>query len=62
MAIDLDELLPRKEKPKPRDLSLLSIGELEEYIAAMEAEILRVRETIAAKQTSRASAEAWFKR
>ncbi|QJE74761.1 DUF1192 domain-containing protein [Aerophototrophica crusticola] len=60
--MELDDLLPRNQKPKPRDLSALSVGELEEYIAAMEAEIARVRETIRAKRDVRGAAEAFFKR
>lgn len=62
MAIELDDLLPRNQKPKPRDLSSLSVGELEEYIVAMEAEIVRVRDAIKAKQDVRGAAEAFFKR
>jgi len=60
--MDLDDLMPQHSQPKPRDLRGLSIGELEEYIARMEAEIIRVRETIRAKQDVRAGAEALFKR
>lgn len=60
--MDLDDLMPRNQKPKPRDLSNLSIGELEEYIAAMEAEIARVREVIRTKRDVRGAAESFFKR
>ncbi|HYE51906.1 MAG TPA: DUF1192 domain-containing protein [Azospirillaceae bacterium] len=60
--MDLDDLLPTKQPKKPRDLSGLSIGELKDYIAAMEAEIARVRETITAKEASLNAAAAFFKK
>jgi uncharacterized small protein (DUF1192 family) len=60
--MDEEELAPRRAKPQKRDLTPLSIAELEEYIAEMEGEILRVREAIAGKQRQRGGAEAIFKR
>lgn len=57
-----EDLLPQRQKPKPKDLTLLGIVELEEYIAGLEAEIARVRIEIAAKQKQRTGAEALFKR
>jgi uncharacterized small protein (DUF1192 family) len=60
--IDEEELLPRRQPPKPKDLTLLGIAELEEYIGGLEAEIARARTEIAAKQKQRSGAEALFKR
>jgi uncharacterized small protein (DUF1192 family) len=60
--IDDEDLVPRNQPKKPRDLTLLGISELEEYIAALEAEIARARAEIAAKQRQRSGAEALFKR
>lgn len=57
-----EDFEPRNRPAKPKDLSNLSIGELEEYIAGLEAEILRTREAIKAKQAVRAGADAFFKR
>lgn len=57
-----EDLLPQRQKPKPKDLTLLGIAELEEYIAGLEAEIARSRAEIAAKQKQRSGAEALFKR
>jgi len=57
-----EDLLPQRQKPKPKDLTLLGIAELEEYIAGLEAEIARARAEIAAKQKQRTGAEALFKR
>jgi len=60
--MDLDDLMPRNQPPKPKDLSNLSISDLHDYIAAMEAEIARARDMIRSKEASRAGAEAFFKR
>ena len=60
--IDEEELLPRRQPLKPKDLTLLGIAELEEYIGGLEAEIARARAEIAAKQKQRSGAEALFKR
>ncbi len=56
-----EDLDPRRKTPKKRDLTPLSIDELEAYIAEMEGEILRVREAIAAKRKQRGGAESLFK-
>jgi uncharacterized small protein (DUF1192 family) len=60
--IEDEELLPRRQPAKPKDLTLLGIAELEEYIATLDAEIVRARAEIAAKQKQRGGAEALFKR
>ena len=62
MPIDADDLEPLRRKPKPRDLDMLSIEELGEYIADMEAEMRRVREKIAAKQSHSSAAAALFRK
>jgi len=60
--IEEEDLLPKRQPPKLKDLTLLGIAELEEYIAALEAEAARARAEIAAKQKQRSGAEALFKR
>ena len=60
--MDEEDLLPQRQKPKPRDLTLLGIAELEEYIAELEGEIARVRVEIAAKKKHGGAAAALFKR
>ena len=62
MAIDEEDLAPRRAPTKLKDLGLLGIAELEEYIAALEAEIARARDEIASKRGHRSGAEAIFKR
>jgi uncharacterized small protein (DUF1192 family) len=60
-TMDDEDLLP-KRKPPPKDLTLLGIIELEEYVVGLEAEIARARAEIAAKRQHRGGAEAIFKR
>jgi uncharacterized small protein (DUF1192 family) len=60
--IEEEDLLPKRQPAKPKDLTLLGIAELEAYIATLEAEIARARGEIAAKQKQRTGAEALFKR
>ncbi len=59
--MDVEDFEPRKQKPKPRDLSPVSAGDLEEYIVQLEAEIARAREEIARKQSHKSAASAFFK-
>lgn len=61
-GVDEEDLTPQKGPAKLRELDSLSIEELEEYIAEMEAEIRRVREDIDRKQRHRAGVEGLFKR
>ncbi len=65
MPIDPEELLPRK-KPADivlgQDLSAMSAHELEERIAALDAEILRCREAIHSRNNTKAAADAFFRK
>ncbi|MCC7272806.1 MAG: DUF1192 domain-containing protein [Alphaproteobacteria bacterium] len=60
--MDPEDLAPRKPAATLKLLDPMSIAELEGYIAELEAEILRVRAAIAAKQSQRGAAEAFFRR
>ena len=60
--MDIEDLEPRKKKQALRDLTTLSIQELEEYIAELKAEIARVEADIGKKSSHRGAAEAFFKR
>ena len=60
--IDDEDLTPQRQPPKLKDLTLMGIAELEEYIAGLDSEIARARAEIAAKQKQRSGAEAIFKR
>lgn len=60
--VEEEDLVPQRQPPKPKDLTLLGVAELEQYIAVLEAEIARARTEIAAKQKQRSGAEALFRR
>ena len=60
--MDEEGLLPQRQPPKLKDLTLLGVAELEEYIAGLESEIARARAEIAVKRRQRSGAEALFKR
>ena len=60
--MDLDDLEPRKQQPKPKDLEVMGVDELEAYLGELEAEANRVREKIAAKKAYLSGADALFKR
>ncbi len=60
--MDEEDLAPQRQKPKPKDLTLMGIEELEEYIAGLDSEIARAQAEIAAKRKQRSGAEAIFKR
>lgn len=65
MAIDPDELAPKKPKPEivlGEDLSPRSVFELESRIAALEGEIARTRDALTAKAATKSAADAVFKR
>jgi uncharacterized small protein (DUF1192 family) len=60
-----DDDLPRspaQTRPPPKDLTPLSVAELNAYIADLKAEIARAEEAIKAKLGQRAGAESLFKR
>lgn len=65
MAIDPEELLPRKPAPEiviGQDISTLSVAELENRIAELEAEIVRSKEALKARAATKNAAEAVFRR
>jgi uncharacterized small protein (DUF1192 family) len=65
MAIDPDELQPRKKLPDlvlGEDISALSAHELELRIARLDEEIARCKAAIQARHATRSAAENFFKR
>ncbi len=62
--MDLNDLEPKKVKSHElgQDLSKHSVAELAELIETLKAEIDRVEQVLAAKQSSKSAAEAAFKR
>jgi uncharacterized small protein (DUF1192 family) len=61
-AMDLDDLEPIKKKPPLKNLEVMSIEALGEYIDELKGEIARVEAEIAAKRKARAGAESVFKK
>ncbi len=59
--VDTDDLEPQKKKPVPKNLEVMSIAALNEYIGELEAEIRRVRDAIAGKEKARQGADKFFK-
>lgn len=59
--MDADDLEPRKKVAERRNLEPMSVEELTLYISDLEAEIVRVKETIAAKKNVRSGAESLFR-
>ena len=60
--MDEEDLAPQRQPPKPKDLTLMGVAELGEYIAGLDSEIARARAEIAARLKQRSGAEALFKR
>jgi uncharacterized small protein (DUF1192 family) len=60
--MDIEDLEPRKAKPQPRKLDEMSISDLKDYIAELEAEIARVRQAIVGKEAARQGASTFFKK
>ena len=62
--MELDDLEPEKAKSHVlgEDLSKHSVAELGALIETLKAEIARVEEALAGKQSSKSAAEAAFKR
>ncbi len=60
--MDIEDLEPRKKPAKLRDLDVMGVEELEEYLAALETEAERVKEKIAAKKSYLSGADAFFKK
>jgi len=58
--MDTDDLEPLREIIKPKDLEEMSIEALHDYIAELEGEILRVRETITDKKSAHDHADSFF--
>ncbi len=59
--MEIDDLEPRRQAPKPKDLESLGVEELEEYLAELETEAARVKQKIAAKKSYLSGADSLFK-
>jgi len=62
MLRDEEETQRKKPRFDPLPLDGLSRDDMETYIAALEAEIARVKATITARESHRGAAEAFFRK
>lgn len=60
--MDTEDLEPIKKKPVLKNLEIMSMDALREYIDELKGEIRRAEDMIAAKDKARAGAEAFFKK
>lgn len=60
--MDIEDLEPKNQVVKPKDLSGWNIEDLEEYVERMLAEIDRARAMIESKRNVSSAADALFKR
>ena len=62
MAFDLDDLDPRQKKTQPKNLDVMNVEDLEEYVVVLKAELERVEAKIKAKQSHATAAASLFKK
>lgn len=62
MAFELDDLDPRQKKTQPRNLDVMNVEDLKEYVVVLKAELERVEAKIKAKQSHAAAAASLFKK
>jgi uncharacterized small protein (DUF1192 family) len=60
--MDIDDLEPRKQPSKPKDLSVFSIEDLRSYVDLLKAEISRAEAMIAKKSAQLDAASSIFKK
>lgn len=60
--MDTDDLEPIKKKPVAKNLEIMSIEALRDYVDELKGEIRRAEDMIAMKDKARAGAEAFFKK
>ncbi len=60
--MDIDDLEPRKKPKELKNLEIMSVEALKDYIAELEEEVTRVRTAILLKESARNGAEAFFKK
>jgi len=59
--MDFEDLEPRNKVKKPKPLDDMSVGDLKDYVAALQAEIVRVEAAIKAKQAHLEAMNSLFK-
>lgn len=59
--MDTDDLEPKRPVMAPKDLDLMGVEELNEYLDELKAEVTRVEAKIASKTDYKSNAESFFK-
>jgi len=59
--MDFEDLEPRNKAKKPKPLDDMSVSDLKDYVAALQAEIVRVETAIKAKQAHLEAMNSLFK-
>ena len=59
--MEIDDLEPRNRPPQKKNLEVMSVEELEDYVSSLKAEIARAEEEMSKKRDHRSSADALFK-
>ena len=61
--MDLDDIRPLKKSEIVigEDLALLSVAELEHRVHLLESELVRIRDAVSAKRSSKTAADAFFR-
>ncbi|MBT4890769.1 MAG: DUF1192 domain-containing protein [Rhodospirillales bacterium] len=59
--MDTDDLEPAPKKKETKNLEILSVEALNEYIAELEEEIQRTKDAIVLKDGARSNADSFFK-
>ena len=59
--MDFEDLEPRNKVKKPKPLDDMSVSDLKEYVAALQAEVTRAEAAIKAKQAHLEAMNALFK-
>ena len=59
--MDPEDLEPRKQTVKPKDLDVMGVEELNDYLAGLESEVARVKAKIESKKAYLSGAGSFFK-
>jgi uncharacterized small protein (DUF1192 family) len=59
--MDTDDLEPKRPTLEPKDLDLMGVEELQDYLDELKAEVARVEAKIGTKSDYKSSAESFFK-
>jgi uncharacterized small protein (DUF1192 family) len=62
VKMDLDNLKPQNKSKELKNLEVMSVDALKDYIIELEAEIARVRSSICLKKVAKEGAESFFKK